>query len=126
MDHVGNSCVMLILIMTNLILLSVKNVEIHGIQYRLECVLRIVDMDESGERDYPSYGKLEEILIWQDQKFFVLVLLKTIEFTAHLMSYKVLPTKQKLMVHGVMNMILKDGDLFVVEKESSAIEDTFI
>ena len=50
-------------------------------------------MDEFGERDYPSYGELEEILIWEDQKFFV-VTLKTIEFTCHLMSYKVLPTNE--------------------------------
>lgn len=88
-------------------------------------------MDEFGERDYPSYGKLEEILIWQDQKFFILNLLKTIEFACHLMSYKVSPTKQKIVVfphslswHGVLNIVLKNGDLFLVEKESAAIEDT--
>ena len=87
-------------------------------------------MDEFGERDYPSYGKLEEILIWEDQKFFVVTLLKTIEFTCHLMSYKVLPTEEKIIVfpeslswHGVLNIVLKNGHLFVVEKESASIED---
>jgi hypothetical protein len=44
-------------------------------------------MDELGERDYPSYGKLQDIFIWEDEKFFVSILLKTVEFNRHLMSY---------------------------------------
>lgn len=88
-------------------------------------------MDELGERDYPSYGKLQDIFIWEDEKFFVLILLKTVQFNHHLMSYKVLPTEQKIVMsprslpwHGVFNLVLKNGNLFVVEKESAAIEDT--
>ena len=94
-------------------------------------MLRVADMDDFGERDYPSYGKLQDILIWEDEKFFVLILLETIEFNPHLMSYKVLPTDQKTVIspqslpwHGVLNIIVKNGNLFVVEKESAAIEDT--
>ena len=88
-------------------------------------------MDELGERDYPSYGKLQDIIIWEDDKFFVLMLLKTVEFNRHLMSYMVLPTEQKIVMspqslpwHGVFNLVLKNGNIFVVEKESAAIEDT--
>ena len=92
-------------------------------------MLRVADMDELGERDYRSYGKLQDI-IWEDDKFFVLMLLKTVEFNHHLMSYMVLPTEQKIVMspqslpwHGVFNLVLKNGNLFVVE-ESAAIEDT--
>lgn len=30
--------------------------EIHGISYKPGCALRLGEMDEVGERDYPSYG----------------------------------------------------------------------
>ncbi len=110
---------------------SIKYAEIHGIQYRPGCVLRFADMDELGERDYPSYGKLQDIFIWEDEKFFVLIVLKTVEFNSHLMSYKVLPTDQRIVIrpqsltwHGLLNMVVKNGSFFVVEKESAAIEDS--
>ena len=65
-------------------------------------------MDEVGESDYPTYGKLEEIIIWDDEKFFVVVLCETVEFNAHFMSYKIVTNEQKVVVcpqslswHGV-------------------------
>ena len=100
---------------------SVKYVQIHGIKYRPGCALRIADMDEVGECDYPTYGRLEEIIVWNDEKFFVVVLCETLEFNSHLISYKIVTTEQKVVVcpqslpwHGVLNIILKNGELFVV------------
>ncbi|XP_028418664.1 uncharacterized protein LOC114544149 [Dendronephthya gigantea] len=48
----------------------VRHVEIHGIIYKPGCALRLQEMDEIGERDYPVYGEVEEIVVWEDRKFF--------------------------------------------------------
>ena len=88
-------------------------------------------MDGWGKRDYPTYGKVEEVIIWNDVKYFVIALLETVEFSCHFMGYKVVSADQKTVVrpqalpwHGVLNIILKNGDSFVVEKECASIEET--
>lgn len=48
--------------------------------YRLGCVLRLQDMDEFGGQDYPGYGILIQVIVWNDQKYFVLTVLETILF----------------------------------------------
>ena len=52
-DH-NNNCY-------HLLLLRVKHVGIHGIEYRPGCVLRLQEMDELGN-DYPVYGQVDEII----------------------------------------------------------------
>ena len=77
---------------------SVKYVQIHGIEYRPGRAIRIADMDEVGECDYLTYGKLKEIIVWNNEKFFVVIVLReTLEFNSHLMSYKIVTTKQKVV-----------------------------
>ena len=53
-----------------------KYVQIHRVEYCPGCVITIANMDEDGERDYPIYGKIEEIIIWDDEKYFVVDLLE--------------------------------------------------
>lgn len=87
-------------------------------------------MDDSGERDYPEYGQLDEVIIWEDAKYFVVTVFQTVSFCCQYMSYDVLPTEQKRVVipnslpwHGVLHIIKKAGKAFIVEKESSNVED---
>lgn len=87
-------------------------------------------MDEFGERDYPSYGKVEEIVVWEDSKFFVVHVLETLAFHRHFMCYQVFPTNRKMVVvlqnlpwHGVLNILKKNGDLYIVERDTSNVED---
>ena len=47
----------------------VKRVGIHGIEYRPGCVLRLCEIDDV-ENDYPVYGQVDEIIVWEDEKFF--------------------------------------------------------
>ena len=80
-------------------------------------------MDEVGGSDYPVYGRVQEILIWEDEKLFVVAQLETLEFCSNLMSYKVSQTNKKTVVlhHkllwlGVLNICTKNGSYFIVEK----------
>ena len=75
---------------------SVKRVQIHGTEYRPCCALRIVEMDEVGFSDNPSYGKVEEIIIWEDEQFFIHTVLRTSEFHQQFMAYEVLTINQKI------------------------------
>lgn len=107
-----------------------KCVSIHGVEYRPGCVLRLNEMDEFGNRDYPEYGRLDEVIVWEDDKFFIVTVLQTVSFFCQYMSYEVQPTEQKRVVltngipwHGVLNIIKKGGKSFVVEKDSACIED---
>lgn len=39
------------------------------------CVNSILnEMDEFGNRDYPKYGQLDEVIEWKDDKFFIVKL----------------------------------------------------
>ena len=107
-----------------------KSVSIHGVEYRPGCVLRLKEMDELGGRDYPEYGRLDEVIIWEDEKFFVITVLITLSFSSQYMSYEVQPTEQQRVVlpnrlpwHGVLNFIKKEDKVFIVEKDSASIED---
>ena len=66
--------------------------EIRGISYKTGCALRLEEMDEIGERYYPSYGKVEEIVVWEDRNFVVVRALNTLTF--HI-SYQVCPNNKK-------------------------------
>ena len=68
----------------------VKSVEIHAIEFCPECILRLEEMDvHSGESFYPKYGQVDQITVWDDEKFFVVTLLEVVEFREHLMAYEV-------------------------------------
>ncbi|CAB4034113.1 Hypothetical predicted protein [Paramuricea clavata] len=114
-----------------LFLLRVKHVEIHGVSCRPGCALRLQELDDFGESEYPSYAIVEEILIWEDGKFFVVKVLETIAFHHHLMPYEVITTNKCVVVvlgnlpwHGVLNIVRKSGQLFIVEnsKDTANIE----
>ncbi|XP_068678521.1 uncharacterized protein [Montipora capricornis] len=106
----------------------VKRVGIHGIEYRPGCVLRLCEMDDL-ENDYPVYGQVDEIIVWEDEKFFILTELETLCFHNHFMAYEVERSDKKAVVlhhdlpwHGVLHVVKKNGKKFIVEKDTS-IED---
>ena len=37
-------------------------------QYRSGKALRLKDMDDYEKKDYPAYGKLQEIIVWEYAK----------------------------------------------------------
>ena len=39
------------------------------------------------ENDYPVYGQVDEIVVWEDEKFFILTELETLCFHNHIMAY---------------------------------------
>ena len=42
----------------------VTSVEIHGIEFCPECILRLEEMDvHSGESFYPKYGQVDQIIV---------------------------------------------------------------
>jgi hypothetical protein len=98
-------------------------VSIHGVEYRAGCVLRMKEMGEFGERDYPEYGRLDEVIVWNDAKYFAVTVLKTILFRSHFMAYEVQSTDEKQVVlphnlhwHGVLNVIKKEGNHMLLKK----------
>jgi hypothetical protein len=42
-------------------------------------------------RDYPEYGVLNEVIVWNDAKYFVITVLQTVLFWNHYMGYEVQP-----------------------------------
>ena len=51
---------------------NTQHVGIHGIEYWPGCVLRLQEMDELLGNDYAVYGQVDEIIVWEDEKFFIL------------------------------------------------------
>ena len=113
----------------SLLMFRVKRVGIHGIEYRPGCVLRLREMDDV-ENDYPVYGQVDEIIVWEDEKFFILTELATLSFHHHFMAYEVGRTDHKAVVlrhdlqwYGVLHIVQKNGKKFIVEKDTCCIED---
>ena len=86
-------------------------------------------MDDFGARDYPCYGKVEEIIVWEDRNFFLVQVLNTLAFHKHFMCYEVIPTRERLVFvlqnlpwHGVLNIIKKSGNLYIVERGTANVE----
>ena len=50
------------------------------------------------ENDYPVYGQVDEIIVWEDEKFFILTELATLSFDHHFMAYEVERTDHKAVV----------------------------
>ena len=82
-------------------------------------------MDELGN-DYPVSGQVDEIIVWEDDKFFILTELETISFHNHFMAYEVEITYNRAVVlrhdipwHGVSRIVHENGKKFIVEKDTS-------
>ena len=113
-----------------LLLLRVKHVGIHGIEYRPGCVLRLQEMDELGN-DYHVYGKVDENIFWEDEKFFILTEVETFFSQSIYGMYKVERTDNRPAVlchdlpwHGLLHIVQKNGEKFILEKDTSCIKDT--
>ena len=83
------------------------------------------------ENNYPVYGQVDEIIVWEDEKFFILTELETLCFHNRFMAYEVERSDNKAVVlhydlpwHGVLHVVKKNGKKFIVEKDTSCIEDT--
>ena len=112
--------------MTDLLLLRVKHVGIHGIECGPGCILRLQEVDELGN-DYPVYGQVAEIIVWEDEKFFILIELETISFHNRFMAYEVERTENRVvdLRHDLLGHIIqKNGKKFIVEKNTPCIQDT--
>ena len=53
---------------------------------------------DAEENDYPVYGQVDEIIVWEDEKFFILTELATLSFDHHFMAYEVERTDHKAVV----------------------------
>ena len=89
-----------------------KWVEIHGVEYRIGCVVRLAEMSLNSCQDYPLFAEVAEILVWEDEKIFVVNVLDTVEFNAQYMAYQVQQSAKKdvktyhgLPWHGVLHKI---------------------
>lgn len=71
---------------------------------------------------------MAEIIVWpEDEKFFILIELETISFHNHFMEYEVERTENRAvdLRHDLLGHIIqKNGKKFIVEKDSSCIQDT--
>ena len=104
-------------------------VEIHGVEYRIGCVLRLAEMTLDANQDYPLFGEVEELLVWEDEKIFVVTVLDTVEFDSHYMAYQVNRSMRKevrtyhdLPWHGVLHKVTKHGKHFIVDRDTSSVE----
>ena len=77
-------------------LLRVKQVGIHGIEYRRGCLLRLQEMDELGN-DYPVYGQVDKIIVWKYDKIFILTEIEIISFHNHFKVYEVERTDNRAL-----------------------------
>ena len=88
----------------SLLMFTVMRAGIHGIEYRPGCVLRLREMDDV-QNDYPVYGQVDEIIVWENEKFFILTELATLSFDHHFMVYEVERTDHKavcaMIYHGM-------------------------
>ena len=89
-------------------------------------------MDDIGH-DFPIYGQVEEIIIWEDEKVFIVTKLETLTFHKQYMAYEIEREDTRVVVswinlpwYGVLNVILKNGKKFIVEKDTSCIEDILL
>lgn len=78
---------------------------------------------------FPKYGQVDEIIVWDDEKFFVVCILEVVNFTDHLMAYEVQRTERTeiwsyadLPWHGVLNIVMRSSKYYVVEKDTAGIE----
>ena len=92
-------------------------------------MLRLEEMTIDGNQDFPSFGEIDQILVWEDEKMFVVSVLDTVEFHAHYMAYevkscgeKIVKTYNDLPWHGVLHKIIKNEKCFVVDKDTSSVE----
>ena len=99
-----------------ILLLSTNCATIHGIEYRAGCCLYI------GETElYPCFGTLKEILVIQDEKFFVIQPRITSCYSEKLLAYNVGPdlgeefttTFLELKYKFVVSKRVMNGQLYV-------------
>ena len=72
---------------------------------------------------------MEEILVWEDEKMFIMTILETIEFNSQYMAYhvkftenKVVRTYHSLAYHGVLHKVTRNGKHYVVNRDTAAVE----
>lgn len=83
-------------------------------------------MDNIGH-DFPIYGQVEELIIWEDEKFFIATKLETLSFHKQYMANEIEMEDTRVVVswsnlpwHGVLNVLLKNGEKFIVEKDKDS------
>ena len=70
---------------------------------------------------------MSEIVVWEDEKFFILIELETVPFHNHFMAYEVERTENRAvdLRHDLLGHIIqKNGKKFIVQKDTSCIQDT--
>ena len=56
---------------------SLQSVSIHSVEHRAGCDLRMKEMGEFGDRYCPEYGRLDDVVVWNNAKYFVVTVPKT-------------------------------------------------
>ena len=70
---------------------------------------------------------MAEIIVWEDEKFSILIELETISFHNHFMANEVERTENRAvdLRHDLLGHIIqKNGKKFIVQKDTSCIQDT--
>ena len=83
----------------------------------------------SQARIFPKYAQVDEIILWEDEKLFVVNLLEVTEFCEHRMAYVFQPTylkevhsSSRLLWCGVLHMIRLNSKNYVVENDTADVE----
>ena len=106
-----------------------KYVTIHGVTYKKGCCIRLKEIEEYGCSDFLLYGCLQEVIVYEDAKFFIVEILQTLSFESHYMSYKVVMTNEQRVIlpqglprHGVLYLHSKGEEKYIVEKDTVFVE----
>ena len=85
-------------------------------------------MTTDTSQDYPSFGEAEEILVW-DEKMFVVRIFDIVQFNTQYMAdclrqsaNKEVRTYYSLPWHGILHKISKHGELYVANRNTTAVE----
>ena len=86
-------------------------------------------MSLDSSEDYPTFGEVEEILVWEDEKMFIVAILEVIQSISQYMAYyvklsekEVVRTYHSLPYHGVLHIVTRHGKHYVVNRDTAAVE----
>lgn len=102
-----------------------RGVQIHGIKYMCNSVIRVSTPGPMHCSTLPFlYCLIQEVLVHNNIKVFVVIKLNNISFEAHLRAFKVSQTSQRLLVtikdlfcQGVLHLKQRGVHTYVVERD---------
>jgi len=102
-----------------------KGVKIHGIEYRVNAIIRI--KRDSAEDGF-TYAHIDDLYIYQSNKIFLTTVVNVMEINPHIKSIKIYITSEKvlctftdLFCKGVLHCKERDGDMYIIEKQYNCL-----